>query len=257
MTRLSLPSVTLIAATSVNVTATIAALELSMQNIAFKDCIIMTDADPGTLPAGLRHVGIAPMRSAEAYSAFMLRELVRHIASEHVLVCQWDGFVANPSAWDESFLAHDYIGALWPQFDDLHNVGNGGFSLRSRRLLEACLDPDFMHSHPEDLAICRWNRRLLESAHHIRFASDAVAARFSIERGLALSPTFGFHGIFNMVEQLGADRFWQLYQSLDHRSLISRDYRLLIKQLSSSPGFLKRAGRLSLDRIRDMLGLGT
>ena len=67
----------------------------------------------------------------------MLQELHDHISTAHALCIQWDGYVLNAQAWDASFLDYDYIGSVWPQFGDGHRVGNGGFSLRSKRLLEA------------------------------------------------------------------------------------------------------------------------
>ena len=42
------------------------------------------------------------------------------------------------AAWRPEFLDYDYIGAVWPHVLDKYNVGNGGFSLRSKALLEAC-----------------------------------------------------------------------------------------------------------------------
>ena len=71
-----------------------------------------------------------------------------------MLVIQDDGHIVNPSLWDEEFLKYDYIGLPWP-FEDSwiekqlkeqrpiirkvypkNRVGNGGFSLRSRKFLE-------------------------------------------------------------------------------------------------------------------------
>ena len=54
-----------------------------------------------------------------------------------MLLIQWDGYVVNPEAWDPAFLGCDYLGAKWYWHDDGMRVGNGGFSLRSRRLLDA------------------------------------------------------------------------------------------------------------------------
>jgi hypothetical protein len=67
--------------------------------------------------------------------------------------------VFDAARWRDAFLEYDYIGASWLQFDD----GNGGFSLRTRRLMELCRDPAFVPVHPEDLAIGRTNRAWLES----------------------------------------------------------------------------------------------
>jgi hypothetical protein len=250
--RLDLPTVTLCAVTSVNIEATVAALEHCMRHIRFGEALLLTDGDVGDLPPGIRLVGIDKVGSAPAYSEFMLRELVRHIGSEHCLVAQWDGFVANPGQWDDRFLEYDFIGAPWPQFTDGRAVGNGGFSLRSRKLLEACARPGFAVSHPEDVAIGRINRDYLEQEHSIRFADGECAARFAFERSRGTEPSFGFHGVFNMAEVLGADRFWEIYDTLDDRTTAFVDYWRLIGQTGTGPAALRRKIRFTLDRARQL-----
>ena len=41
------------------------------------------------------------------------------------------------------------------------------------------------------------------------------AVFFAFERTVPSHRTFGFHGIFNMIPVIGADRFWELYLTLD------------------------------------------
>jgi hypothetical protein len=256
VSRLRLPTVTLCAATSVNIDATLAAIEASTDQILFGDVVLFTDARPAELPAQARIEPIAPLRSSADYSSFVLSELGRHLRTDHCLVVQWDGFVINPDAWNPGFLGFDYIGAPWPQFDDGHDVGNGGFSLRSRRLLDACRSPEFVAGHPEDLAICRTNRALLERRFGIRFADRPTAERFSFERSIPAEPTFGFHGVFNMVPVLGEDRFWEVYRSLDDRNTVATDLRLLLRQVRGRDR-LGRRTRLMADRAKDLLASTT
>lgn len=134
------------------------------------------------------------------YSMAMLTCMLPHVETSHVLVIQWDGFILNPNMWDPDFLKYDYIGAVWPQHPDTP-VGNGGFSLRSRRLLRALLDNDMELTSPEDECVVIRNRELLESKYEIRFAQSDVANRFSIER-TEWRPSFGFHGFFNFARAL-------------------------------------------------------
>lgn len=250
VSRLPLPEVTLCAATSVNVSATVEALRASTEQIKFGDAILFSDIAPEGLPAPLRHVHIAPLRSARDYSLFMLKQLAEHVRTSHCLVVQWDGFVIDARQWDPQFLRCDYVGAPWPQFADYHDVGNGGFSLRSCKLLQACRDPEFKASHPEDLAIGRVNREWLERERGIVFADRAMAERFAFERTRPNGPTFGFHGIFNMVPLLGADKFWRMYEMLDDRRTAFVDYPRLLSQLLRSPAGVRQAARLTLDRLR-------
>lgn len=240
---------TLCAATSVNVAATVRALQECLDRIEFGRCLLFTDARAATDDRRIEIVPIPRINSSHGYSEFMLEQLVSSIDTSHCLVVQWDGFVINAECWTRAFLDYDYVGAPWPQFGDGHDVGNGGFSLRSRKLLQACLDPAFRIVHPEDLAICRINRALLEQEHGIRFADRGTAEHFAYERALPARPTFGFHGIFNMIPLLGADRFWELYQTLDDRSTASLDHRLLMGQLGRGRHASRRRVRLTRDRI--------
>lgn len=244
---------TLCAAASVNVRATALALERCLDQVDFADCLFFTDSDPCWSDVRITCVPIGRLTSAREYSGFMLSRLVDFIRTPYCLVVQWDGFVIDGIRWDPSFFACDYIGAPWPQFADGQNVGNGGFSLRSKRLLEACRDRRFQATHPEDLAICRLNRALLESEYGIRIADQEVAAHFSFERGKP-AKTFGFHGVFNMIPLLGQDRFWDLYELLDDKSTVFVDYWRLMHQLSSSPGSVFRRAKLTMDRITAALG---
>ena len=251
--RIDLPTVTLCAATSVNVEATIAALRACLASVNFGDCVLLTDVVVEQEHSGIRVVPIKRLGSSRDYSLFILHGLADHIRSPHCLIVQWDGFVLDASKWNPAFLDYDYIGALWPQFDDAHAVGNGGFSLRSRKLLEACRDPAFVVGHPEDLAICRVNRPMLESRFGIRFADRRTAGEFAYERTATDGRAFGFHGIFNMIPAIGPERFWTSYSSLDDPTTAFVDYRTLMRQLGSGRHALWRRLRLTADWLRHSL----
>jgi len=177
------------------------ALRLCMAGCIFEEVKWLTDR-PLAVP-GVHTVVIPPIRSFAEYSRFMLKDLLRHVETEYALVVQWDGYIVNPQAWSPEFLLYDYIGARWDQAlqrkQDHHDVGNGGFSLRSRALLEALQDPLIKPSHPEDAAICRIYRSYLEDRHGIVFAPDDVADRFSFEHIEPPTLPFGFHGVTNLA----------------------------------------------------------
>jgi len=112
-------------------------------------------------------------------------------------VIQYDGFVLNADQFSPHFLHYDYIGAPWPNYE-VNEVGNGGFSWRSRRLVHAVAQLDYADpAEPEDLFICRTMRETLERAG-CRFAPKAIAQHFSVEFPAVPFPTFGFHGIFHL-----------------------------------------------------------
>jgi len=120
--RLNLPQVTICAVTSVNVKATMRALEASLGQIAFAECLLLTDADLLSDNREIRVVPIERIGSSAAYSDFVLNQLVDHVETSHCLIVQWDGHVLNAERWASAFLDYDYIGASWPQFDDGYDV---------------------------------------------------------------------------------------------------------------------------------------
>lgn len=245
--RLHLPQVTLCAVTSVNVAATLRAVEASLSQVRFGACKLFTDVllQPGC--PELEIVRIASLRSSAAYSDFLLSHLVDYVVTTHCLVVQWDGHVLDAGRWQDAFLDYDYIGASWPQFSDGHDVGNGGFSLRSRRLMELCRDPAFIPVHPEDVAIGRTNRDWLEG-HGMRFAPRDLADSFAAERSGDPRQTFGYHGVWNMPRAIGVDTFWHVYRELDERGTLVRDFGSLLCDVVSGPRGILRAGRMIADR---------
>ena len=204
---IDLRDVTLACVDTLNHRLALRALVRSRERIRFARTLLITDAVPTdvALPAGVDVVPIAPLRSRDDYSTFVLKRLVDHVSTTHVLLVQWDGYVVNADAWDDAFLACDYIGARWFWFDDGHDVGNGGFSLRSRRLLQALRDPRVTLRDAEDLTIGRDCRDWLERDHGIRFAPGALADRFAFEAAYPVGRPFGFHGLFNFCRVVPHD----------------------------------------------------
>lgn len=85
----------------------------------------------------MRVAFVDPFQSTVDYSFFILKKLKHYIKTSHLLIVHWDGFIINPACWKDDFLCYDYLGAIWPQKGGRGIVGNGGFSLRSMKLLEA------------------------------------------------------------------------------------------------------------------------
>lgn len=216
--RPKLPQVTLVAVTSVAIEATVDALRASMRQADFGRVLLLSHEQPPNADARIEWWQIEALRSRADYSRFMLRELAQHIATSHALCVQWDGFVVDGAAWDAEFLDYDYVGAVWPHFRDAYNVGNGGFSLRSRRLLDCCRELPLAGDEIEDVFIARVQRPRLEQSG-IRFAPEAVARKFAYERTRPSGHEFGFHGAFNLVELLSRDDATRLFRSLEPQVL--------------------------------------
>ena len=190
-------SVTLACVDTLNPQLALRALDLSRAGMRFARTLLLTDLRPGDVPEGIEIGMIERLDSREAYSRYVLKSLVEHVRTAHVLLVQWDGYVVHPGAFDPAFLDVDYIGARWFWHDDGHDVGNGGFSLRSRRLLQALQDPRIDLVDAEDTTIGRTFRPLLEQDHGIRFADASLADRFAFETSYPVGKPFGFHGLYN------------------------------------------------------------
>jgi hypothetical protein len=149
----------------------------------------------------VEYVQAPPIKSTKDYSDLLLTGLRQYVSGTHVLIIQWDSFILHPELWTNDFLRYDYIGAVWPHHPDTP-VGNGGFSLRSVKLLEALESPKITRRHPEDFCICVDNKAVLENEFGIRFAPKDVAEQFAVERS-DWHPAFGFHGFFNFSKALG------------------------------------------------------
>ena len=209
---LSLPDVTLVAVTSVEIEATLMALSISAHAIEFGQIKFLTSEAPISPDPKIQVVNI-PRLDWRGYSKFMIESLDQHISTSHCLIIQADGFVLNPDRWQAIFLDYDYIGAPWPVqlfagpgdhvLDMKSNqVGNGGFSLRSKKLLRETAKINFdSMTFPlihEDLVICHY---LLEDmlSLGIKFPKPEIAAQFAVESpnasfGQNPYTSFGFHG---------------------------------------------------------------
>lgn len=193
------------------------ALEDTLVQITPQQILILTDAPEKIAITGAeyRHFsgGFIPAMRTLWY------EVPALIKPDHFIWIQSDSWVLDAERWTDEFLEYDYIGAPWPVgypdglWDRLgyikgKNVGNGGFALRSVKLMR------FLAEHrdtmapwlPEDDAICRKHRDALEAAG-FRWGPEELAQRFSFE--FVPPPpegTFGFHGKFNFEMVLSPDR---------------------------------------------------
>ena len=137
---------------------------------------------------------IQQINSVQEYSFVVFKLLANYIETEFCLIVQADGFIVHTDSWTDEFLDYDYIGAPWGHRSGL--VGNGGFSLRSTRLMHELQSPYYDEFHPEDDRICRlYGTELIKKG--FRFAPTELAERFSFEPN-GYKPTipicFGVHG---------------------------------------------------------------
>jgi hypothetical protein len=196
-----IPNTTLCCIDCYNQKLSISAIRHCLQGCIFEKTVLLTDKNYKL--ENIDVITIPDIRTKEQYSIFVIKELNKYIDTDFVLLIQYDGFIANAGSWTDTFQDYDYIGAKWFWYSDGFNVGNGGFSLRSKRLLQALSEdavPISIESlkYGEDTFICRLYRRFLENKYGIKFAPEAIADKFSYERSEPVDNPFGFHGLFNL-----------------------------------------------------------
>lgn len=210
--RLRLPDVTLVAIDTACHKLTAMALQECMDRVDFGGVLVLADKlyDQSWLDRlvereSVRWHAIKPcnVQGIGDHTWYTLPPLIK---TSHYLIVQWDSWVLNAAAWTDEFLAFDYIGAPWGWHRDQYEVGNGGFSLRSRKLGQylAGTADIYPFAHPEDDTLCRRYRPMLEQYANFRWAPEALAERFSFERTPLQEGvrSFGFHGVFNFPRVL-------------------------------------------------------
>lgn len=210
--------VTLICVDTLNHTLAAHALLTSMSRCEFAKAKWFTNELPEHLPDSVEIVKIAPIKKLADYSRIVMKDLCPHVNTSHALIIQWDGYVLDPKSWRQEFLEYDYIGAPW-FWKEKNKVGNGGFSLRSRKLLYALSAKEFemIPGLNEDELICDHYRKTLEKKYKIRFASESVAKEFSFESEIPEKMTFGFHGAFNFCWVMSEKKLCQLIPYINRK----------------------------------------
>ncbi len=231
--RLSLPDVTLVCVDTRTPRQALEAVQRCMSQVDFGRVIFFGNqsAAPDAMPFdGVDWIGIPALQNIGEYSRFVLHGLLPHIRTSHCLIVQWDGFVVDASMWRDDFLSVDYIGPPWYRKGQVIGVGNGGFSLRSKRLLEALAQLPCDGDDAEDDVICKHLRQELIERFGIQFAPEDMAAQFGIEQG-PLRPTFGFHGIEHFAHVFAEQELRCWLNTAPEELILHRHARKLVKSL--------------------------
>ena len=234
---LRLPEVTLFAIDVVKPELTLEAMEFSCRFVNFAEVVLLTDLNKHPqfkdrmINYGSVKIPIRTIHHTESdrkvpcprkehyplpidYEMASMREPILYINTSNILFVEWDSAVLNPVAWSPAWLEYDFMGAPWPPFLEpgwdgcdghTNNVGNGGFSLRSKnyckwtRIMTEQFrnDPALISS---DMFPCLNKRPWLEE-NGVKFAPDDEAMCFSCENRI-YNGAFGFHGTWT-VERNG------------------------------------------------------
>jgi hypothetical protein len=211
---LSLPDVTLVMIETREHELARLAIEECLAKVKFGDVLVFSDRvlidveDPNLI----RFVEVPDWPDKEGWSRFNWHGVGPYIKTSHALTIQWDSWVWDVTKWTDEYLEYDYVGAPW-WYKDYKNVGNGGFALRSKRLLRHVYDHRAeypVETNIDDDLFCRKYRTQLELAG-MRWAPERLAKDFSFEctRPSPMSKHFGFHAAFNFDEVLDADALYE------------------------------------------------
>ncbi len=207
---IALKNVTIISVACLRVPETIRAIHKSMNGINFGAAKLLTSED--VTDETIEIIKIEKL-DYENYNRFVVFELYKYIDTDYVLIVQDDGYVINPEMWRDEFFNYDYIGAPWmlpppndsvsfrDPFGNIMRVGNGGFSFRTKKLLEMPTKLNlewrsyYGYFNEDGFFTCH-NRHLIEKQGCI-YAPIDVAKYFSHEAEIpeiqGITP-FGFHG---------------------------------------------------------------
>ncbi len=228
--------------------------------------LLLSPNKPEFLFDGIQHKKIQMLGYFD-YSIFIIYCLQAFIETDYALVIQDDGWVLNGKNWNNDFYNYDYIGApthlakvtnlinseseiignfFWTNHisTNSHNIQfvmNGGFSLRSKKLLRAPTELNLSYILPapsikanelpniywksdsqnEDVQLCINMRASLE-AYGITYPPLDVAKFFSFEQlcpklhnNLTLNSALGHHSKYRKL--FGLDPLKILY-TIPHKS---------------------------------------
>ena len=221
--KLGLPNITLLAASSVKIDLVQDALKISSYEIDFGAIKLLSSTKPKIKFPEIEYIHI-PKMNLDGYCKLIIENLYEYFNTTHCLIIQDDSFVVNPDQWNNDFLNFDYIGAPWTKtvsppwtktvspkeninIELVNNrVGNGGFSLRSKKLALVCKKLNFsdlkfkFSINNQDIIICHYLYDYMKKKD-IKFAPIKLASNFSMEHektnnqyGYDINKVFGFHG---------------------------------------------------------------
>lgn len=174
----------------------------------FGDVVIASNDFTKLKSPSALNVAIDDWPTKLAWERFIWERAYHYVHTSHVMFMEWDAGVFDPKMWNPAFLQFDYIGAPWWYQDGL-NVGNGGLSMRSHKLMhQLVIDAKhFPVIEPGDDTLCRKYRKRLEVYGH-KWAPEDLAHQFAFEctRPFPSSRHFGYHAMRNWPHVMDRDK---------------------------------------------------
>jgi len=182
--------ITLICIDCVSLERAIRVIEESSKIIEFKNIKLLS-----SIPNNYKHlVSIPSLKSTSEYSKFCMKELYKYVTTSHCLIIQHDGWILNPLAWNDNWLKYDYLGAstIW-------NGGNGGFSLRSKKILEL-MSKFEIDNISEDVAYATYDKGKKRELENLgcKYAPKPIQENFAVEGRNWAGPAHTWYGPINL-----------------------------------------------------------
>ena len=196
---------------------TVETMAHELAGLALTDCLKVADFgevfvytdDPAKLKVnGAVYQQVENWPSKLECVRFCAFEISKPVHTSHILFVEWDAGIFDPEMWNPEFLNYDFVGAPWWWNDDF-TVGNGGFSLRSKRLIDHLAEHRDKYpvvNSTSDDTLCRVYRTTLEK-EGFRWAPPELALDFAFEtvRRSTESRHFGYHALRNWPAVLDSD----------------------------------------------------
>lgn len=197
---LELPDVTLVLIETREHDLAELALRDCERKVVFGDVLVFTDRVSQFQRADRRVIPVPDWDKKIGWSKCFWMDVPLHVRTSHALCIQWDSWVVDTGAWQDEFLQYDFVGAPWWYQDGL-NVGNGGFCLRSARMMRYIRKNRSSYPVVTDLdddLFCRRYRPGLQAAG-FEWAPEPIAQAFAFEivRPNKEQRHFGFHAVYN------------------------------------------------------------
>jgi hypothetical protein len=224
----TLKDVTVVSVSGIDPTGGMKAIEICLRGMEFGAAVLVGHNKPENLDPRITFKQCRPdqlqskdPKNRDDYSRFMAYDLGDYIDTEFALIVHNDAYVLRPHKWDYEFLEYDYLGAPWPANVHFTNegvnvrVGNGGFSLRSKKMMNALRDLNLPFTDNgtgylnEDGLMCVYHRKALED-YGITYAPVPLASKFSQEKHLPDSDPepFGFHDNHSVIPRFFNAKYW-------------------------------------------------
>jgi hypothetical protein len=208
-----LPDVTLVCTSSVRINEHIRSMLKCSEEIEFGKMLFVSHEKPADLPTNIEFIEYPKIENIMDFNHLMWEDIGWMIETSHSLFCQDHATILNSNLFKQEWLDLDYLGAIWPVVKNSYVAnngevvrnGNGGFSLRSTRLMRLPRQMDWelrqeqSYFNEDGNVCCYWRKEMLEQG--IKYGTAEDAALFSyetpmLENDWGKMKTFGHHRNF-------------------------------------------------------------